>query len=132
MALSDVSREICALVGAFNAGPEGVRAAYTFDAGPNAVIYLADDAARDALLPHIAYYFNGGDAPEGGVLEVGSAVDGSRRQRQGRGEGRGLRLGFVSVCVGGWGYHHLLTTGVIVASHPPFLRFPAWTVTVMR
>ncbi|KAI8050523.1 diphosphomevalonate decarboxylase [Syncephalis plumigaleata] len=47
--LSDVSHAIIRLVEAFNRGAKGIRAAYTFDAGPNAVIYTLREHVPDLL-----------------------------------------------------------------------------------
>ncbi|KAI9596864.1 diphosphomevalonate decarboxylase [Syncephalis fuscata] len=52
--LSDVSHAIIRLVEAFN--HRGVRAAYTFDAGPNAVIYTLKQHAAD-LVAAIVHHF---------------------------------------------------------------------------
>jgi diphosphomevalonate decarboxylase len=43
--LTDVSRRIIQMVGKYN--ESGVKLAYTFDAGPNAVVYSVDGAALD-------------------------------------------------------------------------------------
>jgi len=60
--LNDVSRTIIRLVHEFNkASPDGcLRAAYTFDAGPNAVIY-APEVQIPALVALINHYFPGAE-----------------------------------------------------------------------
>ncbi|KAJ2882931.1 diphosphomevalonate decarboxylase, partial [Coemansia aciculifera] len=47
--MNDVSRSVVSLVHAFNAARNRVAAAYTFDAGPNAVIYALSDDMRDLV-----------------------------------------------------------------------------------
>lgn len=47
--LNDVSRQIVHLVHAYNAHAGRVQAAYTFDAGPNAVIFLEQRHVQDVL-----------------------------------------------------------------------------------
>lgn len=59
--LNDVSKAIIKLVHAYNTFHNEVRAAYTFDAGPNAVIYTLD-AHVDDLLAMAALHF---PAPNG-------------------------------------------------------------------
>ena len=54
--MNDVSRSIVRIVHAYNAWAKEIRAAYTFDAGPNAVLYTLDKYAIEigALMLH--YY----------------------------------------------------------------------------
>lgn len=54
--MNDVSRSIVRIVHAYNAWAKEIRAAYTFDAGPNAVLYTLDKYAVEigALMMH--YY----------------------------------------------------------------------------
>ncbi|KAJ2445335.1 diphosphomevalonate decarboxylase [Coemansia sp. RSA 2337] len=47
--MNDISRSIVSLVHAFNAARGRVVAAYTYDAGPNAVIYALKDDMRDLV-----------------------------------------------------------------------------------
>lgn len=54
--LNDVSKSIIKLVHAYNAFHGEVRAAYTFDAGPNAVIYTLDQHVDDLLAMVNAFY----------------------------------------------------------------------------
>eukprot|EP00903_Cladosiphon_okamuranus_P015684 g14481.t2 len=61
--MNDISRSIIRIVHAYNAFHGEVRAAYTFDAGPNAVVYhLAGDSAE--LLALLLRFY---PAPEGDV-----------------------------------------------------------------
>ncbi|KAJ2337683.1 diphosphomevalonate decarboxylase [Coemansia sp. RSA 2681] len=59
--MNDVSRSIVSLVHAFNAARGRVAAAYTFDAGPNAVIYALADDMRD-LVELVTFCFPRDDA----------------------------------------------------------------------
>ena len=52
--MNDVSRNIVSLVKEFN--EKEVRAAYTFDAGPNAVIYLPRENVPE-FLSHVMHFF---------------------------------------------------------------------------
>lgn len=61
--LNDVSKKIIQLITAYNNGPEGIKAAYTFDAGPNAVIY-APRANIKELIRMVAHYFPSSDNSE--------------------------------------------------------------------
>lgn len=54
--MNDTSRRIVGLVHAFNAARGVVAAAYTFDAGPNAVIYTTRDAVADMLAVLLAHF----------------------------------------------------------------------------
>ncbi|KAJ9081514.1 diphosphomevalonate decarboxylase [Entomophthora muscae] len=54
--LNDVSKKVIELLTAYNSGPDGIKAAYTFDAGPNAVIY-APKANIKELIQFISFYF---------------------------------------------------------------------------
>ena len=58
--MNDTSRAIIAVVVEYNraslASGQGIKAAYTFDAGPNAVIYAIEENMRD-LINVIHYYF---------------------------------------------------------------------------
>jgi len=54
--LNDVSRQAIRLVHSFNECKGRVAAAYTFDAGPNAVIYCLDQD-RDELLAYMLHFF---------------------------------------------------------------------------
>ncbi|KAJ2768809.1 diphosphomevalonate decarboxylase [Coemansia nantahalensis] len=54
--MNDTSRSIAALVHAFNAAVGRAAAAYTYDAGPNAVIYALESDMRD-LVELFAYCF---------------------------------------------------------------------------
>ncbi|KAJ2705910.1 diphosphomevalonate decarboxylase [Coemansia spiralis] len=54
--MNDTSRAIVALVHAFNAAVGRTAAAYTYDAGPNAVIYALESDMRD-LVELFAYCF---------------------------------------------------------------------------
>ncbi|KAI8868261.1 Diphosphomevalonate decarboxylase [Ramicandelaber brevisporus] len=57
MYLNDVSRAIIRAVHAYNDSGDGkIKAAYTFDAGPNAVIY-AEKQHMDALVKLVSHYF---------------------------------------------------------------------------
>jgi diphosphomevalonate decarboxylase len=56
--MNDVSRAIVRLVTEFNKGPNGVRVAYTYDAGPNAVLYASREAIKE-IIPIIAHFFPG-------------------------------------------------------------------------
>ncbi|KAJ2526231.1 diphosphomevalonate decarboxylase [Coemansia sp. RSA 1933] len=47
--MNDVSRSIASIVHAFNAVCGRLAAAYTYDAGPNAVIYAMSDDMRDLV-----------------------------------------------------------------------------------
>ncbi|KAJ2702477.1 diphosphomevalonate decarboxylase [Coemansia sp. IMI 209128] len=47
--MNDISRSIVGLIHAFNAARGRVAAAYTYDAGPNAVIYALKDDMRDLV-----------------------------------------------------------------------------------
>ena len=86
--MNDVSRAIVALIVEFNrvsvatGGP--IRAAYTFDAGPNAVIYALDKEVKDIINLVAAYFpsalqafddrfalFKSGESPGKGPLPVG-------------------------------------------------------------
>lgn len=63
--LNDVSRAIIALVEELNRSQGRNVAAYTFDAGPNAVIYALEKDAKIVkdLIEHV--FFSGGQLPEG-------------------------------------------------------------------
>ena len=52
--MNDVSRNIVELVNRFNS--DSINAAYTFDAGPNAVIYIKKDSVP-AFLSSVLHYF---------------------------------------------------------------------------
>ncbi|KAJ2746747.1 diphosphomevalonate decarboxylase [Coemansia sp. BCRC 34301] len=54
--MNDISRSIVSLVHAFNSARARVAAAYTYDAGPNAVIYALKDDMRD-LVELVTYCF---------------------------------------------------------------------------
>lgn len=54
--MNDVSKSIIKLIHAYNAYHNEVRAAYTFDAGPNAVIYTLDKYVDDLLSMVAAFY----------------------------------------------------------------------------
>lgn len=54
--MNDISRLIVHLLTKFNALPSGVRAAYTYDAGPNCVIY-AQKADIPAILRSVFWFF---------------------------------------------------------------------------
>eukprot|EP00636_Phaeomonas_parva_P008847 CAMPEP_0118874672 /NCGR_PEP_ID=MMETSP1163-20130328/16020_1 /TAXON_ID=124430 /ORGANISM="Phaeomonas parva, Strain CCMP2877" /LENGTH=417 /DNA_ID=CAMNT_0006810081 /DNA_START=211 /DNA_END=1460 /DNA_ORIENTATION=- len=54
--MNDVSKSIIRVVHAINAHAGRVRAAYTFDAGPNAVIYALADDLLDVLAALLIYY----------------------------------------------------------------------------
>lgn len=54
--MNDVSKSIIKLIHAFNAHYGEVRAAYTFDAGPNAVIYTLDQYVDDLLSMVATFY----------------------------------------------------------------------------
>ncbi|ORX99066.1 diphosphomevalonate decarboxylase [Basidiobolus meristosporus CBS 931.73] len=54
--LNDVSRAIIRIITEYNSGPEGIKAAYTFDAGPNAVIYAPKKNIAE-IVQLIAHYF---------------------------------------------------------------------------
>jgi diphosphomevalonate decarboxylase len=58
--MNDISRMVVRIVHAYNAWAGEIRAAYTFDAGPNAVLYTLDKYAVEvgALMIH---YFPGGE-----------------------------------------------------------------------
>jgi diphosphomevalonate decarboxylase len=58
--MNDISRSVIQLVHAYNAWAGQIRAAYTFDAGPNAVLYTLEQYAVQvgALILH--YYPAGG------------------------------------------------------------------------
>ena len=49
--MNDTSKMIIRLVHVLNAALGGVKAAYTFDAGPNAVIYTTEEVALQYKLP---------------------------------------------------------------------------------
>ncbi|KAK9710054.1 diphosphomevalonate decarboxylase [Basidiobolus ranarum] len=61
--LNDVSRAIIRIISEYNSGPEGIKAAYTFDAGPNAVIYAPRQNIPE-IIQLIAHYFPSSDASE--------------------------------------------------------------------
>jgi diphosphomevalonate decarboxylase len=75
--MNDVSRAIVRLVTCYNAYRGQVRAAYTFDAGPNAVLYCLEEDAVElgALLVH--FY----PPPRSGVDYFASTDFGTRLQR---------------------------------------------------
>lgn len=54
--LNDVSKKVIELLTAYNSGPDGIKAAYTFDAGPNAVIYAPRDNIKE-LIQLVSFYF---------------------------------------------------------------------------
>lgn len=54
--LNEVSKLIIQLLTAYNSGVEGIKAAYTFDAGPNAVIYAPQNNIKE-LIRMVAFYF---------------------------------------------------------------------------
>ncbi|KAI9292275.1 diphosphomevalonate decarboxylase [Neoconidiobolus thromboides FSU 785] len=54
--LNDVSKAIINLITAYNQGEGGIKAAYTYDAGPNAVIYAPRSQMKE-LVQMISYYF---------------------------------------------------------------------------
>eukprot|EP00752_Nemacystus_decipiens_P015415 g13747.t1 len=60
--MNDISRSIIRIVHAYNAFHGEVRAAYTFDAGPNAVVYHLSGDSAELLALLLRFY----PAPEGG------------------------------------------------------------------
>jgi diphosphomevalonate decarboxylase len=54
--MNDISRSVIHTVTAFNAFYETIRAAYTFDAGPNAVIYCLEENATEIAALMLHYY----------------------------------------------------------------------------
>ena len=60
--MNDVSRSVVRLVHAYNAWAGQVRAAYTFDAGPNAVLYTLDDYVVEVGALMVHYYPAVGEA----------------------------------------------------------------------
>jgi diphosphomevalonate decarboxylase len=54
--MNDVSKSIIKLVHVFNEYFGEIRAAYTFDAGPNAVIYTLDKVSDHTVRSSSAYY----------------------------------------------------------------------------
>ena len=61
--MNDTSRRIVALVHALNAAAGAVVAAYTFDAGPNAVVYTTRDRVAQLLAVLLAHFPDPGAAP---------------------------------------------------------------------
>ena len=54
--MNDTSKSVIKIVHAYNAWKGRVAAAYTFDAGPNAVIYCLDDVVDEVLALMLQYY----------------------------------------------------------------------------
>jgi len=65
--MNDVSRMIVRIVHAYNTWSNEIRAAYTFDAGPNAVLYTLDEYVVEvgALMLH---YFPSSSSDDGGYI----------------------------------------------------------------
>ena len=59
--MTDVSRDVVKVVNAYNTAVGSLAAAYTFDAGPNAVIYLEDDHVLP-FLSAVLHYFPAPDS----------------------------------------------------------------------
>jgi len=55
--MNDVSKSVVALIEALNDDEGKLKAAYTFDAGPNAVIFTETEKDMKDVLAHILYYF---------------------------------------------------------------------------
>mmetsp|Transcript_16749 Transcript_16749/g.23450 ORF Transcript_16749/g.23450 Transcript_16749/m.23450 type:complete len:403 (+) Transcript_16749:36-1244(+) len=67
--MNDTSRDIIDCVNEFNATEKGIRAAYTYDAGPNACIYLLKDNMEDCLAKLISEFCPKGFKPEDFVYD---------------------------------------------------------------
>eukprot|EP01104_Vermistella_antarctica_P013538 TRINITY_DN4115_c0_g1_i1.p1 TRINITY_DN4115_c0_g1~~TRINITY_DN4115_c0_g1_i1.p1 ORF type:complete len:401 (-),score=112.04 TRINITY_DN4115_c0_g1_i1:351-1526(-) len=59
--LSDASRSVISLIHQYNAWAGKIQAAYTFDAGPNAVIYLPKEFLVETLALVLSYFSPGDD-----------------------------------------------------------------------
>ena len=73
--LNEVSKRAITCVHAFNAAQKRTRAAYTFDAGPNAVVFCENEAAADAFAALAATCFLGGDLSRRGLRGLTNAPE---------------------------------------------------------
>ncbi|XP_022092031.1 diphosphomevalonate decarboxylase-like [Acanthaster planci] len=72
--MNDTSRTIVRLVHGFNAFHNQTKAAYTFDAGPNAVIFTLEDDVEE-LLSLVNYFFPQGEETNGASFIRGIPAD---------------------------------------------------------
>ena len=73
--LNEVSKRAITCVHAFNAAQKRTRAAYTFDAGPNAVVFCENEAAADAFAALAATCFLGADLSRRGLRGLTNAPE---------------------------------------------------------
>ena len=73
--LNEVSKRAITCVHAFNAAQKRTRAAYTFDAGPNAVVFCENETAADAFAALAATCFLGADLSRRGLRGLTNAPE---------------------------------------------------------